>query len=292
MLMKGFTLLEVLLASVISMVLIGIILQNYLSTKNIYTYQNELARFSEDIRFADFFLRQNIEHAGFAGCRRISELELANHTNMNFNSIYGYDSAHIPNDLRNTDMAAQTDIIVITKANSDITNLVTDVNINTAIINTKKNPATEANLFLLISDCNNGDLFTAKEHHTKIIHSKDALAHSYLAKNAIVSRFEELTFFIGKSKSLSSKNKPIYSLYFLVNKKDRQELIPEIKSMQIVYGVDMQGQNKVTTHLKANEITKLNLWNNVLSVEITLTPQNRLLKSKQWKTYIKLRERA
>lgn len=285
----GFTLVEVLIASIVGVMLIGVVIQNYLSAKNIYNTQNEIAYFNEDVRFISLFLQQNITHAGFAGCRRISELELDNNTDIDFrilNNIYGYDSAQVQQnlDLAKNKIAPNTDVIIITKANSGITNLTENVNADEVLIKVKQNPVTEANPYILISDCKNADLVIAEKSTAKIIRLKSKLKHSYLARTASVSQFEELAFFISKTDRQTRKKQPIYSLYYSVNHRAKQELIPEIKDMQILYGVG-------ALQLKATEITNSNLWDKVLGVTITLTPQNKLLKLKSWKIYIKLRER-
>jgi type IV pilus assembly protein PilW len=282
----GFSLLEILIASVLGLFLIGIILQNYLSAKNIYNVEIEMARFSENVRFANFILQQDIMHAGFAGCRNIAELNLVNHTDMSFgvsDVIYGYESGQMPGYLSRK-VASGTDVIVITKANVDITGLTADVQNGAAVIKVKQNPAVEGDQFLLISDCVNADLFIAKNWLGNAIAIEGQLNNSYQIKNTKVSRFEELTFFISKTKRVTAKNQPIYSLYFMINHGKKQELIPEVSNMQIVYRVSKQ-------YLKAGEITNQKLWDQVSSVVITLEPQNQLLALKPWKIYIKLRER-
>lgn len=292
----GFTLLEALLASAISLVLLGAILQNYLSAKKIYKVQNEIACLSEDIRFANFYLPQSIMQAGFAGCRRISELELTNHTDINFTTedvIHGYDSNSAQNlsYLVKQKIISGTDVVVITKANSGITN-VTNIAGHGTLIEVEENPATEGNRFLLLSDCKNADLFIAESDKSKTIKFKNKTHHTYSASKTYLARVERIAFFISKVSYPTPQNKPIYSLYFLINSGEKQELIPEISNMQIIYGVDTQKQGQVTEHLKAAEITNRGLWSKVLSVMIILTPQNKFLTSKQWKIYIKLRERG
>jgi Tfp pilus assembly protein PilW len=289
----GFTLLEILFAAIIGLILIASLIQNYLSAKNIYHKQIKISRLSENLRFANFFLQQNIMHAGFTGCRKISELDLTNHTNISFefaNSIYGYASNNLPRYLSNK-VASGTDVIVIKKATADITAITATSKKENTSIKVLQNPATEANQFLLISDCKNADLFIAENWTGNTITMRNKLNHDYQINNTQVSRFEEITFFISKTKRTTAKNEPIYSLYFSVNQNKKQELISEIISMKIVYGIDAQNQGKVTEYLAATEITNKNLWDRVLSVVITLKPQNGLKLPDQWKIYINLRER-
>jgi type IV pilus assembly protein PilW len=288
----GFTLIEVLLASVMGLALIGVVLQNYLSTKNIYRVQTKIASLSENIRFTNFFLQQNIMHAGFTGCRKISELNLSNHIGEDawrFDVIRGHNSEQLPNYLLGK-VASGTDVIVISKANSDITKLTADAQMGAASIRVGKNPATQFNRYLLISDCDNADLFIADNWSGSVITTKNKLNHSYQVGKAQVGRFEELSFFISKTRRVTAKNKSIYSVYFSVNRGKKQELIPEVADMQIVYGIEDRG--RVDRYLKSAEIDALSLWDRVLSVVITLKPQSQLLALDKWKIYIKLRERG
>lgn len=284
---SGFVLFEILLASVLAMVLFGIIFQNYLSGKNIYNTQSQIAELSDNFRFTDFILRQTIMHAGFAGCRKISELNFTNHIGKDweFNPIYGYDNAQGPKYLVNK-IVPNTDVIVITKANSDISEIVSDIGPGATTILAKHNPTTEANQFLLISDCKNAEIFIAQQNKSKTIVTLNKLINNYQSKSAQVSRMEKIAFFISHPTKSSLK-----SLYYQINNGAKEELISEISDMKIIYGVDLQGQGRVTTYLKATPITAHNLWDKVLSVEITLKPQNQKLAQKEWKIYIKLRER-
>jgi hypothetical protein len=291
----GFTVLEVLIASLMGLALLGAILQNYLSVKKIYKVQNEIAHLDEDIRFAGSFLQQNIMQAGFAGYRRISELDLINHTDFEIlDVIHGYDSnsAQTLRDLAGK-IIPNTDVVVIIKAKPESTTITANIEAGDTSINVKKNLATKSNRLLLISDYNNADLFIAKKHTGSTIDiAGNPLKHSYKTNNTKVHSFERMAFFISEVSYPTAKNKHTYSLYFLINHGEKQELIPKISNMQIDYGVDFYGKNKVTEHLKAAEITNRNLWDKVLSVAITLTPQDRLPGLKPWKIYIKLRERG
>lgn len=288
----GVALVEFLIASFIGLMLIGVILQNYLDAKKIYKTQNEINYISENIRFAELFMHQSITQAGFAGCRKISEFNLSPKNNIaftNFNVIHGYHSDSIMEENLAKDLKGKivpnTDLVVIVKANSRITP-VRSINSNKTLITVDENPATDGNLLLLISDCKNAELVIADTPRNKTIILKDPLKHSYNPNTTFISSLERLAFFISETEQHS------YSLYFLINHGKKQELIPKISNMQILYGVDTQNQGRVTQQLKAAEVTNRSLWENVLSVTIKLTPQNQSLKLKPWEIYIKLRERS
>ena len=64
----GFTLLELMLASALSLLLISGLLQIYLTVQKNFIVQNALATIEENGRFAVHFLEKNIRMAGYAEC--------------------------------------------------------------------------------------------------------------------------------------------------------------------------------------------------------------------------------
>ena len=289
---RGFSLLEILIATVLGLLLIEIVLQNYQSAKNIYRAQTELAYLGENVRFADFFLRQNITQAGFAGCRNIFALNLRNHTDMDFrdfDAIHGYDSDHLPKYLLGK-VVKGTDVVVITKINGDVTRIVNNVEKGARSIEAEQNPATEGNPYLLISDCKNADLFIAKNYLGKTIASKTKLDHAY-GIGTVVSRFEELAFFVSKTDRKDERNQRIYGMYYSIDRGDKRELIPGVTNMQIYYGIG-NNLNVVNKYLRAYEVSDDKLWDKVLSIKIELKMQGRLSLINRRTIYIKLRGRG
>jgi len=62
---KGFTIVEIMVAITISMVLIAGVVQIYISSKESFRVQNELARLQENERIAVEFLQRDIRQAGY-----------------------------------------------------------------------------------------------------------------------------------------------------------------------------------------------------------------------------------
>lgn len=274
---SGFTLLEVMIACALGIILCGTIMQNYLGNKNIYNLNNKITHLNANLQFADFFLRQAVIHAGFAGCRNISELKIHNHTNLHFDFMHPIKSYAVNH----------SDVLVITKANTAITDISKDFEKNTNSIKVTKNPATEGNTLLLLSDCQNADLFSISDYNNKkIINLINIIENSYSINSAVIGRFEEMTFFIAKTRRLNAKNMPIYSLFLSINHKDKEELIPEITNMQINYEINNTAQDLTT-----EQINNLNLWSQITAIKITLTPQEQLLGIEKWNICIKLQQK-
>lgn len=291
--MSGFSLLELLLAAFLGVSLLGTVLQSYLGVKSIYRAQSDLANLSENMRFVDFILWQSIAQAGFAGWRRVAELDLNNSIKREeydnpFFGIRGYDSANPPFYL-NSSVVAGTDVIVIGKASSEATPVLNSVPKGARSILVERNLTTESKHFLLISDGENADLFSSKGQKKKIINLSPlsaSLAHDYRKGNAEVRLFEEMIFFIKYPSDKKERSLP--GLYLCFNRGHVEELISDVSDMQVSYGVDIGGSHN---YLKAKEIVKPELWDKVSDVRIDLTMHGKLL-TKQKRIYIKLRERG
>lgn len=85
----GFTLVEIMVAISLSLVLIAGVGQIYLSSKESYRVQNELARLQENQRIAIEFLQSNIRQAGFKpyGEPPLGRLQVIDSANDNNDSI-------------------------------------------------------------------------------------------------------------------------------------------------------------------------------------------------------------
>jgi len=288
---RGFSLLELLLTMALSVVVITLLVQVYLTTQNFNRTANDLAHFQEDLRMVSYSLTRNIQMAGYSGCIGIKDLQLKNHTSFDFNAqnvIRGFDSQNVPSYLQGKVLTG-TDVVIVQRAGDDATILTAAVIAGATSITAKNNPATQDNKVLLISDCVHGDLFTAKNEIGDRVYLADGkIEYAYQNKALIteVSRFSELAYFVGPNGDYDAKGNPIYSLYFSLNESvDKQELITGISRMNIQYGVDENGGGKVTAYYTAKQMQD-SQWEKVIAVLITLKYEN-----KDWKIYVRLRER-
>ena len=67
-LQRGFTLIELMIAMLIGVFLMGGVIQIFLSAKQAYRLQENLSRLQENGRFAMDFITKDVRMAGFAGC--------------------------------------------------------------------------------------------------------------------------------------------------------------------------------------------------------------------------------
>jgi type IV pilus assembly protein PilW len=94
---QGLSLVEIMVAMVLSLILIGGVLQVFLGSKTSYRVNEALSRLQEDGRFSMEFLTRDVRMAGYSGCTRYGTVTntLKNQTNLDYDfttGLTGYDN--------------------------------------------------------------------------------------------------------------------------------------------------------------------------------------------------------
>lgn len=299
---KAFSLLEVLIALALGCVVIAAILYAYLGVRSVYQTTQDNARLQENIRFASYFLTEKISMAGYAGCGNLAYVDLNSYPVYEFspqNSLKGYSKEDIPFDLQRYNIVDNTDVIVIQKADENITNL-TDKIVKKGgetSLYVGTHPATKMNDPLLIANCANADLFPSDNYQGNVIKTSwTKLRRNYDIANTQVSRYTEIAYFI--SATTNPNESPRYGLYYAINGGDKEMIIDGVDNMKIKYGVDEMGSGKISVYYTTQEMEQRKIWDEVLSVVITLSlvrsgqASSKVSKAQEWDIYIKLRERG
>ena len=177
---QGLTLVELMVALVISLFLLGGVIQIFVSNKQVYRVQDASARIQESGRFGLHFLASEIRMAGYMGCGSLVN-QPNNITDLNGdgtadqvasyagNGLQGYEySATLSVPLTDTlnltaaDIITGTDVIAIKHGAG--TGVRLDGNLGTDNANIQLDNNTAAGLFnvndvLFISDCEDSDIF-------------------------------------------------------------------------------------------------------------------------------------
>ena len=222
----GFSLVEILIAMSLGLILIAGISRVYLSVKNTYQKEQNIARMQENGRFAAMLLMRSIQTAGYAGCLSSSIK----------NPVQVFHGSNLPNYLQNK-VKPNTDVIVIKKADTNVTHLTEDINAPTNTIKVANNPATKNNPQLLIADCKHSDKFVAESLGNTIITANKILAN-YKKADTEVASFTEVAYFIPKTAN---------GLYVMVNNGRKEELIDGVNNMRI-----KNSNNKISILLTLN----------------------------------------
>lgn len=163
---RGFSLIELMIALMLGAVLMGGVLQMFISSRVVFSTQQAMSRVQESGRLAIEFMTRDIRMAGYMGCldRTVPPVvDLANPDQFwnDFDvPIIGYASDDVPVDAGlNPEPLDETDVIVVRSANGVPSFLTAANTLNSMAINTK-----EANLAVgspvVVSNCMNARIFT------------------------------------------------------------------------------------------------------------------------------------
>lgn len=281
---QGFSLIEVLLALVLSMVVMNGVLMMWLSLKNTGRTQEEVAQWQENGRLLSHILSRDLRVAGFIGCGHLSrDFPVLNHThnsafNLSLNnSLQGYEGDAVG---------------VYYLALTPVVSLQADTHYNQLI--TGEKPVLKKGDVLLISTCSHAEIFqlaqvqTLSKQHQQILTPTENLNYLYTPTDQLGFLIKN-TYFIANTGRKDNFNHPITALYVEEISGKNREILPNIASMKIFYALQTGAS---PTYLSAAQISANQNWSLVKQVKIVF-----LLKSaqknldKKWDIVVNLRER-
>jgi type IV pilus assembly protein PilW len=290
----GYNLTELMIAVTLGLLLIGGVIQIFISNKQAFRIQEASARNQENGRFSIQFLTKDIRMAGFFGCGSI----VTSPTNMadvngdgiadavaDFagNGLQGYEYTDLPiavSDTQNltaAEVRPGTDIIAI-KRGAD-TGVKLKNNLDTINAQIQLEAATAAGMFtaddiLFISDCLMADIFAANNVSqsgttTTISHSTAANTGNFLSKayqkDAQVMKMINTVYYIGTNPI----GEPALFRRSMGNAgvMADEELVVGVEDMQITYGEDTDGDHAANLYVDAPAVGDMT---QVVSVRIDL----------------------
>jgi len=298
----GFSLIELMIALVLSTVLIGGVFTTFFNAKQTDRFAQSLSRLQESGRFSLDYLAREIRMTGYLGCAS------ATGVNLNINAVNAPVGGLLQNELMGYETPAagwweptqynRGDDLKIRKPKlgSDVINIKRASIINATLIGNltqnNVNIATSGNIssfvrdndLVLISDCINADLFAATNvavtgGGTLIVHAQakngnttPQLANIYNA-NATLYNFSSVSYFVADTTRNNSRGEPIHALYQATETFDgtsfiSQEIIEGVENMQILYGV--RSANDDITFVNASNVGTVGTWADVTTVKIAL----------------------
>lgn len=240
-LQRGFTLIELMIAMLIGVFLMGGVIQIFLSAKQAYRLQENLSRLQENGRFAMDFITKDVRMAGFMGCSKALPLPLGTVTEQT--KISGTNNIGSPpkdtisfqyakscgGELRLAMTDATSNIIIKSDTSSATTPSPNSCNINTT-----------TNKTVLIANCTNSDVFSATGVSSgtgdQVIQHTTPLSKIY-STDAELFSFQSVTYNI----QTGAGGMPAL---FRVDSTGTNELVEGIENMQILYGVDTDTPNQ------------------------------------------------
>jgi type IV pilus assembly protein PilW len=298
---RGFSLTELMVAIVIGLVILAGVSSVMVSSKKTYTAQDSLARLQENARATMLILTQDMRNIGYWGCNPDKDnvhnaLKSSASIGASFwfgKPLEGADAAGnlLPSGITISSMLgvtpkAGTDLIMIRGLDTgDAFSLDGPMNSQSASLKVKEQAPFKSGEVLVVTDCNSADIFQVTNVNTgggfdNLIHNSGGsttpgnasgqggkLSKPY-GDDAKVMRYKAHTYFIAPGASgepslwrqtLSSTG----SNFVPTN----QELVEGIENLQILYGLDTDGDNLPNNFVKAATLgTNTANWENVVSI--------------------------
>lgn len=271
---QGLSLIELMIAIVISSLLMAGTIQIFVNNKQTYRVQEALSRLQENGRFAMQFLTRDIRMADFWGCAG-SASKVTNRVqsadggitvppiDMGTGGVNGTD---------NTGLNGSDSITLQGAYGSGLSIASHNVNAASFSLNTVNHGLVDGDL-VLATDCNKADQFmitNANSGSTVTIVGNTGVAHNNLensGKPALQYPEGDIlkVFNYGYTIKAGASGEP--ALFRRINSTD-QELVEGIENMQIKYGEDTDSDGTANIYRDSGAVANME---NVVSIRITLT---------------------
>lgn len=303
-LVRGFSLVETMVAMVISLVLLNGVIQIFSISKQNYSIQEELSRLQENGRFAMDVLTRDIRMAGYLGCN--SNAQVANSLNSGSGLydlstvITGFEGGidTVPSGYGFTGFG-NTDSVVVRFLDENNPYFVTLHNSSSATITLSDNHNLKQGEILVVADSNCTQIGIFQMANTNpdddiqiVVHNtgapttpanctnnlkgsfdcsdtSGAVSASYSSGSTLV-RLLANGYHIGAAQSGSGVPALIRVKLSNSGATETEELIVGAEDLQVLYGVDTDADDVANQYDTANAVTTANQWQNAVSVRIGL----------------------
>lgn len=326
----GASITEFMIAMTLGAILITAITGVFISNKSNFNMQEGLMRIQENGRYTNFLLSEKIRMASFQGCNNQSLVTITNLVSSPPASvdlsdpILGYEGSAsswtpaLPAALSGVPKA-DTDVLEVRLASNLGTTPSSNMNQASDAIAVIDHVSIQPGEFLLITDCELGDIIKASSgttstsiRHTTTDNTSSNLSKAYQTDSQIL-KFEYYAFYIKDTGRTNTTGLPIFALFQRDVDGNETELVEGVEEMRLNYGLDTTGDGTADTYDTASAVQAGNQWAQVVSVNIalllnsvneaelkpqqyafqgtTVTPTDNMLR-RQWDNYITIRNRS
>lgn len=289
---RGFSIIELLVATALTAMLLGGVIAIFLSSRSSFAATDRLSQIQENGRYALDELVRGIRSAGFAGCARApmhvsSSLSGADDLWWDFlgGAVMGYQFIDAVRwspalDASNTPYSiAGSDVLLLRRPRSDAGSLrlqngmKTDV--DALVVQRSKNSELNAGDVAMVYTCEAQAYFFVSSLVDGIIthavapsgekpgNAVDSLGYAF-GRNAEVVPVETVLYYIGASPSDTAR---VPSLWRRIGTDAPQEVAPGVEQMQLQFGIDLNDDSVVDDYVTADAVTN---WDKIYSVAIAL----------------------
>jgi len=273
---KGLSLIELMIATGLSLILTLGVIQIFSSSKQTSRVQDSLARLQENARFALDLLAHDIRMAGQLSCdSSIKPTDNSGGLLRPFgNGIFGYEYADLPAVLindhgsnpSNANIIEGTDAIVVMSASTNT--IPTEKNTINVIVGEFSD--IETGDPLLISDCETADIFIANKINNSSIGTTVNLNKSYRDDSQLAplnySAYYIRTFDNNNNDASDDYQNLYRAIVTSSTHINKEPLLEGVEDMQILYGEDINGDGSAIRYVDASTAN----MNKVTSVRIHL----------------------
>lgn len=288
---RGLSMVELVIALALGLLLISGVVHLFVGSKSTNIMLHGLSQIQENGRISIERLKMDLRMAGHMGC---SNLGVAVPNPVVPAAVFPYDLNSV---IQGTDNAADgnpdnaiagTDMLSIITSSAADSALQVNMAAENGSIKITDNPNKfQAGDTLVISDCENTDIFVASEvinstTETTIKHSRkfeadgttdtqnssDSLSKAY-RDNALIIRVQQVSYAIQDTGRVDNAGNAIMSLFKTPLGGTATEIITGVEDMQLTYGLDTGGNGTADIYDTADNITAAQ-WGNVVSVRLAL----------------------
>jgi type IV pilus assembly protein PilW len=293
--MRGFSLVELMVAMTMSLVLLAGALSILYSTRLTYTQNDRLARIQEAGRTSMELIQRDVRSAGFNGCSRLDPTKYNNGLNgaatllWNFSvPVFGFEAtggAWVPAMDAVVTAPAPTvgsDVLVVRGArqgqSSFRTNATTVDPTADITVDTDAGATIPVGSTLIIGDCEYASVFQvtsfASGGATATIGHAAGGANGTNVDNSIRSEFsieslvmpvDTVVYYVAPAAAGGGPG-----LWQIVGGNAPQLLIPGVENIQLRYGVDTNNDLQADVYQTADLVLPVTRWRNVVSVSIAM----------------------
>lgn len=280
---RGLTLIELMIAMVIGLVLMGGVVQIFTGSKVSYLTQEELGRIQENARYALEVLTKDIRMAGYMGCMgqtNINDivqpgLKPIGGTDFFTDPVLGFDaqsnsgtglsdwSPTLPTYFSAGQSVAGSDVIVTQRAGVIDASLVGNTFPSNANIQLDSNPDNwiQVGDVLFLTDCVDSEVFMTTNvgtgspvtiAHSSAVNTQPMLSKAY-AGNSQLMKLIMNGYYVGTN---ADGNRSLFRSRLGQNGvMVVEELVEGVETLQIAYGEDLTGDGLPNRYVTANDVT-------------------------------------
>lgn len=283
----GLSLVELMVSVAVGLILMVIIVQITVGSKDVYRSNDNQSRLQENGRYIIDEMSRDIRMAGYLGCAKNSKMNMQVKASLDdwkkfSEGIRGYESVSTGLGLDAAEVMAGTDFIRVQRASESNANQSGNLEADNANVQITSNPEEfVAGDTLLISDCASTDVFCANNVSNSggkvtITHSTSCNADSKLSKlygaTSQIMRLSSNVYYIGTGAGTASGVTPCPA-NTLCRKSLKggvlviEPLIDDVQDLQLEYGEDTDGDSAANRVVTAPSVIA---WGNVVSVHLNI----------------------